>query len=107
MNVHLLSQTDRQRVEIYFRMVGELANVYEVMEKWHEAGQHPDITDEQRAASAAEVAKAVEPVFEAMNAETTRKKLPTDDMIHAYVLEQILTSIEALRAEVAEIKERL
>lgn len=96
----LLTAEDRTRVQIYLRMVDHLEEVSVAMEQWHEAGQHPEITDEQRAKSAATVEEALKTV----NFDTVQDKLPTVEMLHAYALEAILGDLAEIKADIAEIK---
>lgn len=107
MSVNLLTQEDRQRVEIYMRMVDELATVHEALMAWAAAGRKPGVTDEMRAKSAAEVEEHFKPIFEVLEADEFRKKLPTTEMIKGYVLEQILQRVEEIQKDVAEIKEQI
>lgn len=100
--LQLLTATDRRRVQIYFRLVDTMRDVEGAVREWAEAGEHPEITDEQRAASEAAVREALEGLN--IDAEA-QKRLPTKDMLHAYALEEIFAQLGQLRTEVRDLAE--
>lgn len=110
----LMSPEDRTRVEAYFRLTDQLAQMLPAAEGVTEALEgvlrDPDTSEEAKAAateSYRETSEATREVLALIGGADIERKLPTQEMIRTYALVEIARVVDEVRADISEIKTTL